>query len=274
MLLAMWIFASINATIKDIVADFHMIQLIFFRNFLALIPISFIINNSGGMRSLKTKDTKYFIILGCVGVVAFLGLFMSLKLLPLADAVTIHFSETLFITLLAPFVLKETIHFRRYVAVLVGFIGVVFIMRPTYNLINIGALYALLFAAFDGIAMLFIRFLTKNNSSTSIAFYYSLIISVISLLILPFFWRTPSSYEWLMLLFLGIGGGLGQICIVQSYRYAIASVVAPMIFTNLLWSVLYGYIFWDEQPDKILLIGAILIISSGLFIIWRENKKT
>jgi len=272
-LFAMWIFASVNAVSKEVVNHYPIIQIIFFRNIGALIPALCFVWYKGGWKSLATSQLSHFISMGIIGLVGYFGLFMSLKLLPLSNAVTLHFSETLFITLLAPFFVQEKVSWRRYFAVFIGFLGVILMMRPTAGqLVNVGALYALLFALCDTFVMLSTRLLTRHNPSSSIAFYYAGMVSLSTCFFLPFFWQTPIGWDWARLFLIGIGGGLGQICVIQAYRYARASVVAPLLFTALLWSALYGFLLWDEIPDPMSLWGTALIISSGLYIIWREQR--
>lgn len=271
MLAAMLIFSSVNAVAKEIIADYSLIQIIFFRNLFALIPMGYLMMREGGVKIMKTDQLPRFISLGFVGTLALAGLFGSLALMPLAEAVSIHFSETFILTALSAIILKEKVGMQAWLAIMVGFIGVLIIFRPTGEILNIGALYGLAFALGDSIYMLNARILTRTHSSTAVVMYFGLMVSIITGCLLPWFWITPDLDGFLRLVLLGLGGGIGLYWVTQAYRHASASVVAPMIYSALIWNMLLGYIFWDEIPDETFFLGATLIVGSGLYIIYRET---
>ena len=225
------------------------------------------------MNSLKTTHFPRYMLLGIVGLAALFGLFKSLALLPLAEAVTIHFTETLIIIAMAALYLKEKVGMHGWIAVLVGFCGVFVMMNPTAEVINLGIFFALLFAAGDAFYMINARVLTRTDPSSTVVFYFVAIVSLLAGALLPFNWQTPNLEDFAILVALGIGSGLGQMCITQAYKHAPASVVTPMIYTCLLWSIFYGYIFWGEVPDAKLILGGSLIVGSGLFVILKERKQ-
>ncbi len=273
MLAAMLIFSCINAAAKDIIADYSYVQIIFFRSFFALIPMGYLMMREGGFKIMKTDQLPRFVMIGVVGTLALAGLFGSLEKLPLAEAVSIHFSETFILTALCAIILKERVGIQAWAAILVGFIGVLIIFRPTGELLNIGALYGLAFAIGDSIYMLNARILTRTHSSTAVVMYFGLMVSLITGCLLPWFWITPDLDGFLRLVLLGLGGGIGLYWVTQAYRHAAASVVAPMIYSALIWNMLLGYFFWGDVPDNTFFLGAFLIVGSGLFIIYRETRQ-
>jgi drug/metabolite transporter (DMT)-like permease len=273
MLVAMLVFSSANAVAKDIINDYSLIQIIFFRSLFALIPMGYLMMREGGFKILKTDQLPRFIGLGFIGSLALAGLFGSLALLPLAEAVSIHFSETFILTALSAIILKERVGIQTWAAIIVGFMGVLVIFRPTGDILNIGALYGLAFAIGDSIYMLNARILTRTHSSTAVVIYFGLMVSLITGCLLPWFWTTPDLDGIIRLLLLGLGGGIGLYCVTQAYRHAPASVVAPMIYSALIWNMLLGYFFWNDIPDNTLFLGATLIVGSGLYIIYRETRQ-
>ncbi len=272
MLAAMLVYSLVNALVKDTTTRYPLVQLVFFRSFFALVPGSLLLLKAGGTKAMKTQHLPRLVLCAMVGSVAFTCLFSSLRLLPLADAVTLIFSETLFLTAFAAIYLHEHVGIHRWLAVIIGFMGVIFISRPTGEVFNIGVLHGIFFALGDAFFMINARVMTRTDHSATIVVYFFLFISIISGVILPFVWVTPTWQDTLILIFLGIGGGIGQICVTQAYRYASAATVAPMIYSALLWGVLFGFVFWGEIPDLILLIGSSLIIGSGLYVVFREVR--
>ena len=165
--------------------------------------------------------------------------------------------------------LKEKVDIPGWLAVAIGFLGVIVMAQPTADSINIGVLYALLFTVGDPICLINIRFLTHSDHPVTVAFYFGAVISLITGAALPFVWQTPDWQELMILVLLGIGGGVGQLFLTQAYQYAKAVTIAPMIYSGLLWSVLFGYVFWGEVPDFKVILGGALIIGSGLYVTLR-----
>jgi drug/metabolite transporter (DMT)-like permease len=273
MLAAMLIFSCANAVGKKILPDYSMVQILFFRNFFALIPMGYLMMREGGVKIMKTDQLPRLVMLGIVGTLALAGLFGSLARMPLAEAVSIHFSETFILTALSAWFLKEKVGPQAWAAIATGFIGVLIIFRPTGEILNVGALYGLAFALGDSIYMLNARILTRTHSSTAVVMYFGLMVSIITGCMLPFYWTTPDMEGLVRLILLGLGGGIGLYWVTQAYRHAPASTVAPMIYSALIWNMLLGYFFWGDIPDAVFFAGASLIVGSGLYIIYRETRQ-
>jgi drug/metabolite transporter (DMT)-like permease len=273
MLSAMFILVLTNALAKDTVSRYPLIQIAFFRGLFSLVPCGMLLLKSGGSTILRTQHPLRHLVGGLVGTIALICLFLSLKLMPLADAITIHFSETFFLTALCSLFLKEHAGFHSWISIIIGFLGVFIIARPSGAVSFLGVLAGVLFALGDAFFMMNARILTRTDHSGGIVIYFSLIASLLTASLLPWVWVTPTSLDCLILILLGIGGGFGQLCIIQAYRYAPAAIVAPMIYSALIWSILFGYLFWNEVPDWMLGLGSSLIVSSGLYIIYKENRK-
>ena len=138
---------------------------------------------------------------------------------------------------------------------------------------NVGGVVAALLSAFlEAMVMLYACKLGNANKAFTTVFYYTLTTCVIGALFLPFVWVTPTFNQVALIALLGVAGTLGHILIARSYQLAPAPVVAPMFYTLLIWGIIFGYAFWQEIPTQHVLIGAALIIASGLFIIYREKR--
>ena len=273
MMLAVFIYATVNAVVKDVMGSYHLTQIIFLRFSLALIPCAFMVYQSGGLHTLKTSTLKLHFFSGLLAVVDLALLFTSFKKLPLADANAICFSTTFFVTLMSYPILKEKVGIHRWIAVILGFIGILIMANPSGELFNYSALMCLMFAVGDSVLMIFARLLSRSNHSNTIVFYCSFFAASVTLCFMPFVWVTPSFADFLKLAFLGIGAGSAQILLTYAYRYAQASQVAPVIYTSILWSTLYGYFIWQEIPSRDAIIGGVVIICAGLYLVYQETRS-
>ena len=270
---AIFMFATVNAVVKDVVSLYPVMQVIFFRFLFALLPCSFMVYKSGGLASLKTPNLKSHLFCGGLAVLNLVLLFSTFKIVPLADVTAFAFSTILFVTLLSYPLLGEVVGLYRWFAVLLGFLGVLIMANPSGNLFHIGALMALIFAFGDALMMIFARLLARTDKSSSIVFYCSLFAMILSGSFAMFSWVWPSFTDFLKLFFLGVGSGVAQLLLTFAYRHAQAALIAPVIYTAILWSTFYGYYFWGEIPSKEALLGGSLVIISGLALIYGEKKK-
>ena len=266
MLLAMLIFTIVNAVIKDGLSGYPAIQITFFRNLGVLIPVSLIAYKAHGRQGLQTTQLPHFFLCGVVGVAALTCLFTALKLLPLADVTCITFANILFVTLFAGIFLKETVTLYQWLAIGAGFIAVVIIAKPGAGVLSPAALYALGFAILDGFMMLSMRLLSRKDSPLTIVFYFALFAALISGAISYFYW-TPITFADLSLFaLLGLGGGLGQYFLTYAYEQTRAVIVAPVIYSSLIWSALLGYFLWGDIPSPRLWLGAGIMVAAGIVL--------
>lgn len=273
MAIAIFMFSTVNAVVKDVMGVYPLMQIIFLRFFFALLPCSFMVYQNGGIKSLKTPNLKSHFFCGSLAVLNLALLFSSFKVLPLADVTAFAFSTILFITLLSYPLLKEIVGLHRWFAVILGFGGVLIMLNPSGELFHIGSLMALVFAFGDGLIMIFARLLSRTDKSSTIVFYCSLIAAMIAAFFVPFVWVMPNVTDFFKLVFLGIGSGTAQILLTYAYRYAQATLIAPVIYTAILWSAFYGYYFWGEVPSSEAIFGGSLVIFSGLYLIYWEKRQ-
>jgi len=273
MILGMFFFGITNAVAKATANDLPANELIFFRglisSFLMLIYAKF--RKSENL--LKVNNPKQQIWRGSLGFFQLVFLYWSFALLPMADATAISFATTLFVTALAFPMLKEIVGPHRWTATIIGFSGVLFIAHPSGHLGFEGAAFAILAAFLEAVVMIYASRFGKDTKAFTTVFYYTVTTCVIGGLLCPFFWVTPTLSQILLMTLLGFAGTMGHIFIAMSYRFAEATIVAPMFYTLMIWGVIFGDVFFGEKPTLDVLLGSALIIACGLYIVHRERKK-
>ncbi len=269
--LAVAFFAVMNVLIKFLSATYPTMQIVFFRNLLAFVPLLPFLMRAGGIAALHTRRPFGHGFRSLVGLAAMAGFFYAYGRLPLTDVVSIAFTAPLFMTALSVPLLKETVGVRRWSAVAIGFVGVLIMVRPGSGVFEPAALVAL--AAAFGVALVFIsvRSLSKTEGSATIVFYFTLIGSVVSGAFLPWHWTTPDALGLLMLVVVGLLGGAAQMCLTHGLRLAPVAVVAPFEYTSLLWAAGFDVALWGRAPAAHTLIGAALVVATGLYILHRET---
>jgi drug/metabolite transporter (DMT)-like permease len=258
-------------------------ELVFFRSFFAILPIIvyLIVRGELGV-GLVTKHPVSHLWRGLVGSGGMAFGFYALTQLPLPEAIAISYATPLLIVVFSAMFFHEEIRLYRWSAVLVGFVGVIIIIWPRLTVFSgglenmssatLGAISALIAACFAATAMMLVRRLVQTERSATIVLYFSITSSLIGLCSLPFGWLMPTPEQFALLIGAGIFGGIGQILLTESYRHADMSVVAPFEYASLILSVIIGYIFFKDIPTVEMLLGGVIVVCSGLFIIYREHK--
>jgi drug/metabolite transporter (DMT)-like permease len=230
---------------------------------------------------LETQNPMGHLWRGLVGFTAMGLSFTALGFLPLPEVTAIGYASPLLVTIFAAMFLGEAIRFYRLGAVALGLAGVLIVLYPRLGglsvesatkLETVGAMAMLLSAVFSALAACFVRKLVQVEKITAIVFYFSLTTTALSLLTIPFGWVMPSAREAALLVAAGIFGGFGQILLTTSYRHAETAVIAPFDYTSMLLALAIGYSVFAEVPTGPMLGGAALVVSAGLFIIWREHR--
>lgn len=272
-LAAVFVFSAVNALVKWLAARYSVIEIVFFRNAFALVPAIMLVMAHGGLASLRTNRPIAHLTRGLTGIISMILFFLAFALLPLADATAIGFAAPLFLTALAVPMLGETVGWRRWTAVVIGFVGVLVMVRPGGDLLQLGALAALGAALSQALAMIQVRQMTRTENSVAILVYLSLLATVISGLALPFFWTMPTLLDFGLLAVVELAGGVAQYWLTQAYRYAPASLVSPLNYGGIVWATLLGFLIWNDAPDVQVLIGAGIVILSGVYIVHRETRR-
>jgi drug/metabolite transporter (DMT)-like permease len=253
-------------------------QVVFFRAIFAFVPIFAVMAYSRiGVSALRTTVPWSHARRATTGVLAMFTYFASLKYLPIADVTAINFASPLVVVVLASLVLGETIRLYRWSAVAAGFVGVLIMVSPHLGegfsgaSASMGVMFAVANAGFVAFTMIFIRMMTSTEPALVITFYFQGACAVVSACTLPFAWVTPDGGQLILLISLGILGGIGQLLMTNSYRFAEASTLANFDYAAMVWAIVLGWLFFGELPATAVYVGAAIVIGSGLFIAWRER---
>lgn len=255
-------------------------QALFARNFFALIPVFVLIAFTGGLRSaLRTKSPVGHLCRAVTGMTAMGCWFAALQRLSFSEATAIVYAAPLMMVVLAATVLGERVRIYRWSAVAVGFVGVGVILSPqlragfdvAQDAAALGAALALGAAFFMSVTSVFVRQLAQKEDTSTIVLYFLIAGAGITLLTAPG-WVMPTPQEFALLLAIGIFGGLGQLMLTQAFHNAEASLIAPFEYTSMIWVVLIGYSVFGEIPGAEVLLGAAIVIASGIFVIVRERQ--
>lgn len=263
--------------------DVPLGQLVFYRSAFAIVPIMLMLAwQNKLLRGFKTQHPASHILRGLVGV-ASMGLqFFALTHLPLPEAVTLNYAQPLFVIVFSAVFLGEMIRAYRWGAVLFGLVGVVIISWPSLSLFTSGQGFtnaqaagvtaALTATAVSAVAMLLVRRLVKTEESATIVLWFSLTSTVAGLLTLPFGWVSLSWPQLTLLVSAGLCGGVAQILMTEGYRHAEVSTVAPFEYTSMIFAIAAGYFLFGEVASVNMIIGGLIVVAAGLFVIWREHR--
>ncbi len=273
---ALWIVAAgffgstMGALAKSVGFRLGPVEIAFFRAFIGFaITLPFILHV--GRRGWRTAQPLLQILRGVSASLIMLFGFYALIHLSLADVTVIAFSKALFVVILARFVLRETVRLRRTLATMVGFIGVLVIMRPT-GTIAPAALIALAGAALIAMNIMLVKVLTRTDAPATLVLYSNIIQTLVLVVPAAYYWVTPTWTELTILISVGVLGTLVQICIVRGYAVGDASAIVPFDYLRILFAVALGYVFFDEVPDAWTWAGAAIIAGSTLYIARREAR--
>ncbi len=251
-------------------------EVLFFRGLCGLIPLFFLIPKNRYLNFYKT-ERKILHLKRCVaGLIAIVAIFIALRKLPLATVVSISFAAPIFTTILSIFLLKERVGLYRWLAVIVGFFGIIIISEPGFNSMNVYYIYPIIFCLGLSYVAIAIKQLSVSEPVWLISFYFSLSIMIMSLFTIhSTTWILPTFFDLFLLSLLGILGGLANLWLTQSYKFADVSLVTPLKYLSLVFAIIFGYLIWDEIPTYKTLGGSLLVIISSIIIFRREiaNKK-
>ena len=264
-------FAMMDASVKWL-DMFPVGQVLFSRFFFGLIPILMLVPRGEFKTFYKTSRPKLHAFRAITGTLAIIALFIALREIPLADVVSLTFGGPIFVTLGSIFFLSEKVGIKRWLAVLIGFFGMLLIVKPAYEELNIYYIFPIIFCIFFACVALSIRSLSSTEPNYRIALYFSLLSMIVGLFTLPFGWVMPNKFEFFLLIFTGLVGSVANILLTVSLRYAEASLVTPTKYLNLVFAILLGYFIWSEIPRLLTLVGAGLIIISSMIIFMRESE--
>ena len=270
-----YMFISVCAfSLMDVIVkwsdDYPVGQVLFFRGFCGIIPILFLIPKDRYFDFYKTTRPFLHFKRCLAGLVALVSIFIALRNLPLATVVSITFAAPIFTTIFSIFLLNEKVGLYRWLAVLVGFIGIIIISEPGFTSLNLYYIYPIIFCLGLSYVAIAIRKLSSTEPVWLISFFFSFSIMLLSFLSFYQNWILPSLIDLFLLSLIGILGGLANLWLSQSYKLSEVSLVTPLKYLALVFAIIFGYFIWDEIPTFKTLLGAGLVILSSFIIFRRE----
>ena len=271
MLLTAACFVALDATAKLLLETYPLIQVVWARFVFHLIVLVLFLG--GGLRRIVRSNAPGTQLLrsGLLLVTTFL-FFAGVHLVPLAKASAIMFLSPILVTVLSIPLLGERVGPRRWFGVCAGFAGAMVIVRPTLESIEIAALFLLAAALTNACYQITTRRLRVIDEPMTTLFYTAILGAVLLSFLVPFLWMTPSLADWGLMILMGGFGAVGHLCLIQAFRAAPASAVAPFAYSNLIWATLSGYLLFGNLPDFWTVVGALIIAASGIYILYRERR--
>jgi drug/metabolite transporter (DMT)-like permease len=273
MLVGCFMFSLNDTAGKWLVATYSVGQLLLIRSIVALCVLAPFIRREGWnafAQAPRPRLQLLRVVLSSLEVALF---YWAVVYLPLADVTTFYLAGPIFVTALSPFLLNESIGWKRASAVVAGFIGVLVAMRPSTASFGLPALIALSGSAFFALLMIVTRTL-RGTSDIALVTGQMIGTLVLGALIAPFGWVMPSARDFALLLLLGVVAMLAHVCVNRSLKLAPASLVVPYQYTLILWAMILGYLVFGDVPEKLLVLGAAIIVAAGVFIFFRERAAT
>ena len=269
MALGMFLFSAVDAGAKFLTDSLHPLQIVWARQ-LGLLAGATLLLMRYGPAILKTAHPRLQILRGAVAACSASLFIFAINYVALADAVAISFVAPFMVTLMAAFVLREPVGIRRWMAVALGFIGALIVIRPGLGVMHPAAGLVILAAFFFAIRQIISRALSDTDRTSTTVVYTAIVGSAILTLPLPYVWKTPSGNEVMLLIGIAVLAAVAEIFVIKALELAMAVVVAPVQYSLILWGTTYGWLIFGQLPDLWTWVGAALIVSTGIYTLRRE----
>jgi drug/metabolite transporter (DMT)-like permease len=263
-----------DGLVKWVSGDYQVGQILAFRGAAALILIAGVLLWRGEFNILQVKYPKAQLIRAVLMIASTFLFVNGLRRMPLAETIAIAFVGPIFVTALAPVILSERVGWRRWAAVLVGFAGVIVILRPGGGELNWAALLPAGAALCGASRDLLTRGISHGEASGTTLFYSTLGVALAGAVMMPFGWQTPAVGDLGLFALAGLLLSVAHFLHIETFRFAEAAVVAPFKYSSLLWAMVIGFLIWGDIPDSRTLLGAALLVGSGLYIFHREGRQS
>jgi len=266
------VFAASSAVSKWLVATYPVGEVLFTRTAVALVTCALFIMPQTGLAVFRTERLSHHVMRSVSQGCSQTFLLIAFSLMPLAGAIAINFSAPLFTALISAVLLKETVGPARWLALLVGFCGVLIVTNPGMGTFQIGALFALANAVLYGSVTAGVRGMTATESAETLILYQLALLTGLFALLLPLGWSSPTPADTAWIVFNGVSNAVGQYWWTRALHLAPASAVAPFNYLSLVWAIILGFAVWGDVPTVSLVIGSGVVVASGLFLLWRETN--
>jgi drug/metabolite transporter (DMT)-like permease len=267
------LFAAINAIVKLELAKYPVGEVAFCRALFALMTVALMIIPRTGFGVFRTRRYLGHLQRGVSQFGSMICMFFAFSMMSLGSAVAISFAAPLFTTLLSIVVLKEKVRLHRWTALIVGFVGVIIVTEPGAGTFNLGAFFALMNAVLSSSVAIAIRRMSTTETTETLTLYQLIVITACTIFLLPFGFKPPSWFDVAALAVAGVGNGIAQYWWTRSLTLAPPSAVVPFNYLSLVWASLLGFAVWGDVPTMHLVVGAMIVVASGLYILWRETVR-
>ncbi len=271
----LYMFLSVCAfSLMDLIikwtTDYPLGQVVFFRGFFGIVFYFFIIPKNRIKNFYQTKRPILHFLRCLVGLIAMVAIFIALRNLPLATVVSISFAAPIFTTIFSIFLLSEKVGIYRWLAVVIGFLGILIITEPGFESLNIYYIFPIIFCIGLSYVAIAIRKLSSTEPVWLISLNFSIAITIAGLCSLPYGWKIPTFFDFFVLSLVGFFGGVANLWLSQSYKFSEVSLVTPLKYLGLVFAIFFGYLIWGEVPSLKSLFGGLLVILSSIIIFRRE----
>jgi len=271
MVLSTLLQSSMHGIVRFAGTELHPFVLTFYRNlfgFLVIIPLLL----RTGWSGLRSNHYRLLFLRGFLGITALLAWYYSLVHVPLTEVTALSFTAVMFTALAAIVFLGERVHLRRWIAITIGFAGVLVVLQPSTENFDPLMLLVLFSTVFWALSITLIKYMSRTDSTTSLVAWMSIMMTVLSFPFALYFWQWPVGEQWIWLVAIGVIGVTGNLCMVRALTLADTSAVMTIDFLRLLWGALIGYYFFGDRMVAATWIGGGLIVASGVYIIIREAR--
>jgi len=271
MLTGILLFSLNDVMGKWLVSTYSVAQLLLIRSGAALLVLVPLLWKAGAMSLVRVERPGMQILRVVLSSAEVYCFYFAVITLPLADVMTYWLAAPIYVAAMSPLLLGEHVGWRRWTAILVGFVGVIIALEPSAQTLTLPALVSIAGSFCFAFMMLSGRAL-RGTPDTTLVFWQMIGAGIVGLVVAPFQWVAPSGVDFALLSLLGVVAMLAHVCVNRSLKLADAATVAPFQYTLLFWGIVFGWLVFDDVPRPAVLIGAAIIVAAGLFIFFREQK--
>ena len=271
MAVGMFLFSAVDTGAKFLTDELHPVQIVWARQ-LGLLFGAFVLIAMHGRKIFRTKHPRLQLARGIVAAGSASFFIMAVAHVPLADAVAITFVAPFIVTVLGALILREPVGLRRWLAVMLGFVGTLIVIRPGMGIMHPAAFLILLAAFLFAIRQIISRALSDTDKTPTTIVYTAIVASAILTVPLPFFWKTPTADQVMLLVFLALVAGVAEVFVIKALEIGLAVVLSPVHYTIMIWGTFYGWLVFGELPDIWTWVGTAIIVATGIYTLRREYE--
>lgn len=268
------IFATHDALIKYLGMNYAVFQIMFFSVLFGFPPVALTMSAARTLDNFRPHHPWWLSLRTLTMMLAQVGAFYAFSVLPLAEVYAILFATPLLITILSVPMLGEVVRARRWIAIILGMIGVIIVLRPGATALTLGHFAALIAAIMSAVSSIIVRKIGSDERSTVLVLYPLTATVLLMAAALPFVYKPMPLDHLGITAVIGIMAFAGQFGIIAAYKRASATLIAPMQYSQILWATFFGAMFFSEYPDIWVAVGAAIIVASGIYLVLRESKET